>query len=84
MKKKTPGLKKLSFTKSAVISLNGSQQGQAMGGANTEVGTGPCGPCNYTHQVSCIYCVSTNTACGQTEAHGCVATGGMVTVCNIC
>ena len=80
MKKKTVSLKKLSLSKSAIASLNGSQQAKALGGANSDYTT-PCGPCNYSEYPTCL-CISenNNTVCKVT--HDCPPTGA--TYCVVC
>ncbi|PSK91990.1 class I lanthipeptide [Taibaiella chishuiensis] len=79
MKKKIVKLQKLSLNKSAIASLNGQQQGQAVGGA-TELGvTQPCALCRYTENPSCVNC-PTVYLCPATER--CQPTGR--TVCFIC
>ena len=72
MKKKIVKLQKLSLNKSAIASLNGQQQEQAVGGA-TEGNTS----CHCS-----MRCVPSVQICPETVGLGCVPTAA--TVCFIC
>lgn len=90
MKKKKLVLKKLALDKSAIAILSGTQQAQAIGGADTVIGiTTPCGPCIKTQAQSCQNCITAgcpatigNGCEPHTVDHGCTPTA--VTVCYIC
>ena len=77
MKKKTVVLKKLSLDKMPLAALNGAEQ--ILGGATIVLNTAsPCNPCDLSRETNCVACEP------LTKGIGCVVTGGMKTVCDIC